>query len=130
METDLDTIQRIADQILSLYHLPTVAWLEPIADVPHLSPQACAHLDEQLNFGEGVVTSSSASSASDTTSDVTDASSSSSSSSSAAATTTTTTTRVEQPEGEDVGRGAREWSQNRHAADDRKGRRRSRSKSS
>ena len=39
MDTDIDTVHSICDDILELYHMPRLQWLEPIAEVPQLSPE-------------------------------------------------------------------------------------------
>ena len=46
MDTDIKTIHSVCNQILELYHMPKLQWLEPLAETTHLSPEACAEYDE------------------------------------------------------------------------------------
>ena len=50
--TDIETVTKISNAILSLYHMPKVQWLEPIAEVEHLAQVVCATYDEPRQIGD------------------------------------------------------------------------------
>jgi hypothetical protein len=46
MITDKQRMLLICEEILGLYHMPKLVWMEPIGKVEYLSPEVCAKYDE------------------------------------------------------------------------------------